>query len=52
MIQPASTPAVHRTEAKKDVKEDSKAKDGEAMAKPATNVAKTIYQYTGMLLTR
>jgi hypothetical protein len=40
------------TEAKKDMKGDSKAKDGEAVARPATNVAKAIYQRTGMLLTQ
>jgi hypothetical protein len=50
--QPTSTSTLHMTEAKKDMKGDSKAKDGEAVAKPTTNVAKTIYQCTGMLLTR
>jgi hypothetical protein len=50
--QPISTSTSHMTEAKKDMKGDSKAKDGEAMARPATNVAKAIYQCTGMLLTQ
>jgi hypothetical protein len=39
------------TEAKKDMKGDSKAKGGETAAKSASNVAKASYQYGGMLLT-
>src|SRR2546421_12328264 len=40
------------TEAKKDMKGDNKAKEGEAAAKSASNVAKASHQCTGMPLTQ
>jgi hypothetical protein len=40
------------TEAKEDMKGDSKAKGGETAAKSALNVAKASYQCAGMLLTQ
>ena len=49
---PVSTSTQHMAEAKKDMKGDSKAKDGEAAAKSVSNVAKTSHQCAGMLLTQ
>lgn len=49
---PVSTSTQHMTEAKKDMKGDSKAKDGEAAAKSASNVTEASYQCAGMLLTQ
>jgi hypothetical protein len=44
---PVSTSTLHMTEAKNDMKGDSKAKDGEAAAKSASNVIKASYQCAG-----